>query len=435
MNSLATKLVRRYQQTVALLTVMLLVGCSTSTFESHTPTETLAERTPSPIVTSSPIVASPTIEETVLPPENILQYQLLEISPELPSDVKPTDSLVIWSDPLQLIRFGPQVHLETIPGVDRNANCLTTSPDGKWLAYCPVSNDSPTGQLLVVQSADGHQQKKIPLDMYLHNVGAYGFPPWLDNQHLIFLRLVPNEYPHEGYPIVVINPFTGKHSKLVSNYPDFQRSPAGPAGHMDFGYSDLVYDPSLNLVIYPSAIGGSYIVLWDRQAKSALAKVEVAIGYYPLWSPDAKQFVVPLLVPKQSDNIIEEWFRVSRDGQVEQLTHFGDFFVSSEVSAEYSWSPDSQKLAFWLDVSPSLCSGMNLAILDIPSKQVTNTCIPGRPGYPLSPIWSLDNRFIAVVSSGKDSRQAILVDAKESQAFDITNITDGSLPLGWLVSP
>jgi hypothetical protein len=435
MNSLTTKFLQRYRQTVALLVFIFLISCSTNTVESPTATASPAECTSSPISTSSLIIESPTVEETVLPPENILHYRIFEISPELPIDIKPTESLVIWSDPLQLIRFEPQVHLETIPGVDPESNCLTISPDGNWLAHCPMSNDSPTGQWLIIQSADGHQKNKVPVEIYLHNVGAYGFPPWLDNQHLAFLRIVPNEYPREGYPIVIINPFTEKYLKLVSNYPDLQQSMAGPAGRLDFGYSDVVYDPSLNLVIFPSAIGGSYIVLWDRQSKSALAKIEGAIGYYPLWSPDAKQFVVPLQSSKQNDIIFEEWFRVSRDGQVEQLTHFEDFFVSSKVGSEYSWSPDSQKLAFWLDVSPTLCSGMNLALLDISTKQITNTCIPSRPSYPLSPIWSLDSRYIAVVSSGSSSRQTILVDTKESQAFDITAITDGSLPLGWLTSP
>ncbi len=408
---------------------------------TQSPQETISAPLPTsintqPISTPSPMPDAPVPEKTILPPENILKFQPFEIAPELPQDVRPTEALVIWSDPLQLLHFEPEVHLETIPAVDPDANCLSASPDGKWLAYCPVSNDSPTGQWLIVRSADGKQQKKVPLDLHLDYLGSYGFP-WLDNQHLAFLQIQPDNHPPEGYPIVIINPFNKEQSKLDSNYPGLQRSPSGPAGNLDLGHSDVVYDPSLNLVIFPSAIDGSYLVLWDRQSKAVLAKVDGAVGYYPLWSPDAEQFVVPLLPPKESENIIVEWFRVSRDGQVDQLTHFGDYFMSAEIDSEYRWSPDGRKLAFWLKVSPGLCSGPNLAVLDISTRQVMDTCVSGQSGYAATPgpIWSLDSRYIVVVIQNLNVRQTILVDTKRGQAFDITNITGDSLPIGWLVSP
>ncbi len=437
MSLVTIKLLKTRHLAAFLLAIMMLVNCSPSSVESQqaTATEKLAEtqfvlNSPAAPI-SSPSVEPPIAEKTTLPPENILKFQPLEIVSELPPNIQPTDALVIGSEPLKLLHFEPQVHLETIPEVDPDANCLATSPDGKWLAYCPVSDDSPTGQWLIVQSADGNQQKKVPLGIYLWYLGSYGFP-WLDNQHLAFLRIVPNEYPREGYPVVIINPFTGKQSELISNYPGFQRSPAGPAGHLDLGHSDVVYDPSLNLVIYPSAIGSSYLVLWDRQSKTVLAKVERAVGYYPLWSPDAKQFVVPLLPPREDENIVEEWFRIGRDGQVDQLTHFGDYFISAEMGSGYSWSPDGQKLAFWLDVSPGLCSGPNLAILDISTRQVIDTCILGNT---LTPIWSLDSRYIVIENLNLKTQHTVLVDAQQGQAFDITDITESSLPIGWLVSP
>lgn len=436
MNLVATRLLKGCHQAALLLAIMLLASCSPRTSESQQATATQNhQETPvvlssPPTSTSSPEANLPTSAETVLPPEDILKFQPFEITPQLPSHIKTAGTLVMWQDSLQLLHFEPQTHVEIIPGIDPESSCLTTSPDGKWLAHCHFSNESPTGQWLFVESANWQQQKRIPIDIDLVD----GSHLWLDNQHLVFTR-VQGENGPQGYPMVVISPFTDKHVKLASNYPSFQLSPSGPPGTMAFTQSDVVYDPSLNLVIFPFAIEGSYIVLWDRQSQSVLAKVNGAIGYYPLWSPDVSQFLVPLLSPKQSGNPVVEWFVVSRGGRVEQFTHFGDYFQTSEIGNGYNWSPDGQKLAFWLDISPSLCSGLNLALLDIVTKQVTDTCIPNLADVALPPIWSLDSRYVVVTNASAKSRHLIIVDTVEGRAFDITNMAQGAQPIGWLVSP
>lgn len=338
MNRLAKKCLRTLQYTRVLLIVGLLAGCSPRIVESQQAivTETSAE--PQVILTFPPTsipsaeVETPITEMTTLPPESILKFQPFEITSGSLLDTKAAGVLVTGGAPIQLVRFVPQVKVETITGIDPAASCLSTSPDGKWLACWQDSAESPAGRWLTVESASGQQQIKILLDLDLITFGDY---LWLDNQRLIFPIVHDRNGPQDAYPMIVINPFTKEQVKLDSNYPDIYLSPLGPQSGMDLGYSDVVYDPSLNLVIYPSAIGRSYLVLWDRKSNSILAKIGESIGYYPLWSPDAKQFVVPLLVPKGSGKIVEEWFRVSRDGQVEQLTHFGDYFASAQMGR--SW--------------------------------------------------------------------------------------------------
>jgi len=417
-----------------LMAIAFLESCSAST---GVPTSLFANPTitPTRIPTEQPVTFTPepslTASVTPPPPENILKFQRFQIVSDLPADIKPAGALVFWSEPLQLLHFEPQIHMETIQRINSDGLCFSTSPDGKWLAYCQFSDESPKGQWLFVESADWQQQKRIPIDTSLAHFGPH---LWLDNEHLIFTRIQGDHRPR-AFSMVAINPFTEEQFELYSNYPNLLLSPAGPEGRMDFAESDVVYDPSLDLVIFPSSVGGVYIVLWDRQSKSILAKVNGAVGYYPLWSPDAQQFAVPLLYPLGGETILEEWFRVSRDGQVEQLTHFSDYFTSAEFGPGYSWSPDGQKLAFWLDVSPSLCPGLNLAILDIPTKQVTDSCIHDLPGYGPPPIWSLDGRYIVVVHGNTRPRQTLLVDIEQSQAFNITEKTQGARPIGWLISP
>lgn len=433
-DAIKTLLTTRVLISVILL---LLSSCSvaeTSTKDPIRTTETTEIPTSALTIPSTtvPTKAAPTL--TPSPLEHILNFQQFEITSEIPADLRPDDALVIWSEPLQLLRFEPDIHRETIIGIDPNAGCFSTSPDGKWLSYCPQSSDSPTGQWLIVESADGQVQKKVPMDLRLIYFGAY---QWLDNQRLTFPLIQVEHQP--AYPVVVINPFTGEQVKLSSDYPGLQLSPSGTATSMDFNFSDVVYDPSLEHVIFPSWGGEhNYIVLWNRQSNSEVARVEnhsQVFGHYPLWSPDATQFAVPVVNTIRGDHIIEEWYSVSREGQVEQLTHFGDYFSDSDIGSASKWSPDGRKLAFWLEVSPSLCPGLNLAVLDLDTKQVTNTCIFGNSDYAPPPIWSLDSRYIVVVNARTESRQTILVDIEGDRAFDITNITEGLLPIGWLVSP
>jgi hypothetical protein len=377
-----------------------------------------------PTLTPSPV--EPTATSTFrLPPESILRYQPLEITPDLPSDVKPTGALLVWGKPPQLLHFDPQVWLEDLPAI--GTYCLLTSPDGNWLAYNRFSDDSPTGQWLIVESADQQQEKRVPMDTGVQSFCA----TWLDNQRLIY-PLIRKEW--EMRPMVVINPFTGEQLELSSDYPDIQPDPGGFTGSLQFGNSDVVYDPTLDLVVYPQWGPQSYLVVWNRQTQTVVAKVKDLgpMEHVPKWSSDGKQLAVAVTyrTEKQLDHFIEEWFSVSRDGHVERLTHFGDYFVNARIGTA-NWSPDGQKLAFWLETSPSLCPGVNLAILEMATRQVTNTCVPtlGYDGW--TPLWSLDSRYIAVANTEVSPYQTILVDFEQGRAF---NLPYGS-PIGWLALP
>ncbi|MBN2148097.1 MAG: hypothetical protein JW726_11950 [Anaerolineales bacterium] len=361
-----------------------------------------------------------------MPSENILVYRPLEIASTLAPDVKPAGALLVETDTLNLLHFDPQVTVE--PFELGSGSDLSASPDGKWLAYVQLSDSSPTGQWLIVESADRQQQYRIPIQMNLLYSGSY---QWLDNQRLIF-TLFEVDGP---CPMVVINPFTGEQIELASDYPDLKRSPAGSQGSMAFNISDVVYDPSLNLAVYPQYGYGqpSYIVIRDRQSNSVLAKIEdkSIFEHYPLWSPNGTRLAVAVKDQQEGEKSIDEWFLVSREGEVEQATHFGDYFTKATIGPFNKWSPDNQKLAFWLETNTGPCEGANLAILDIATRQVTNTCVPSELNTYI-PIWSLDSRYIVVINENEDPGQSILIDYEQSRAFDITAY---GYPVGWLGLP
>jgi Tol biopolymer transport system component len=421
-----------------LFVIFVLVACTPATISEVKLTATKVVVAPTatatdliPTITTTPIKPTMTVTPA-LPPREVLIYDPFKMVPDLPVGERPKDALLFTSVDVSsfILHFDPMIHAEALPK-STEAGCVSTSPDGKWLAFCPLSKDSPTGQWLIVESYDLKQQRKVPMDMGL----IYFDNNWLDSQRLIFplIGTAKTDQPRP-YSMVVINPFTGSQQELSSNYPDLRLSPAGSKYSLEFGSSDVVYDPSLSLVVYPEYGLKAYYVLWDRQRGSVLAKVEDRyVAQYPLWSSDGKQLAIVVDGNKDLKKFHQDdWFRVSREGQVERLTHFADYFQTAEIGAA-NWSPDGQKLAFWLGTDPGLCMGQNLAILDVQTHQVIDTCIPGLPNVFQSPVWSLDSRFVAILSMEKDnSTRIILVDIEKGSAYQIPDIVDGR-PAGWLV--
>jgi hypothetical protein len=419
-----------YQGCLLLMATVLLTGCASPIRVSPTiPVTSPVVITTTPTHLPSATV-QPTSTLTPLPSENILKFQPFEIRTDLPPYLDTAGALLleIRDSPPKLLYFTPKIKLETIPGLT-DEGCLSTSPDGKWLTQCTFAG---TNSVLIIQTVDGQDQRKIPLIPYASILYEY---PWLNNQQLLFTAF--HEEGQAAAAMVVANPFTGQQTELDSNYPHLVRSPDGPAGTMAFNLADVVYDPSLKLVVYPSSGERSFITVWNRQSKSVITKFESGTNSYPLWSPDGKQLAISTSTHYINDKWLQvsEWFLISQEGQVEQLTHFGDYFTTAEISFFSKWSPDGKKLAFWLETSPSLCAqGPQLAVLDITTKQVTNTCLAGTSSISMvsTPIWSLNSQYIVT----ENEKQKFLVDIKQELTFDITRFfPDASVAIGWLALP
>jgi len=428
-----------------LLVVALLVSCSpemvpTPFTESSTPTiplspaatlEPVATLPSQPMPSLTPTLVKPAATNTATrPPEFVFRYQSLDISPSLPVNVPLTGALVILDDPHYILNL-EQGSKQELP---EKTLCFSTSPDGQWLAYCQYEEE-----VLIIQSANGQEVITLPVgeDWWLSGSA------WLDNQRLVFNLFWKDETEIKSIrPVVVVNPFTGETLELASDYPDLKpRITGAGGGTMHFNYSTVVYHPSLNnLVIYPKTTAdGAFVTLWDRQAEEVLASVRDLgeFGRLPLWTPDGSEFVVAVIHQggKATDEFrafIEEWFSVTSAGEIQQLTHFGNFFDHVEIY-NAKWAPDGQRLAFWLRTIPSECGeGQYLAVLERETSQVTNYCIFGSIYDAHPPVWSLDGKYIAVGSNDGIIRQVILVSIEEGWA---AQISEDVTPVGWLVSP
>lgn len=398
---------------------------------SLSPKATVAESTvPSttPQITPSQVASTPHNKSTS--EAGGVQFEALKLLAGLPPDVSLSGNLVVGAQPSYLLDLAHGTQITLGNGVA----CLGTSPDRRWVSYCRSTDNSTTHVLLTVESADGQQVKK---SLIPNNWFWLGQVSWLGNQHLAFNVDKPKGDRTTNYSVGVIDPFSGGQQVIASEYPELITwTISGVSPTTPFPYSSVVYDPSLNLVVYPQQTkdGLWYIVLWNRIAKQGLAQVEdvAGFGHLPIWSPGADQFVAvadPNGSPRDHQ-YHDEWYSVTRRGQVTRLTHFGDNFNMALIDTA-NWSPDGTELAFWVELNPSPCKpGQNLARLVLATLEVTDYCVYGLDYPPVRPpVWSPDDRYLIVESN---QSQMLLVDTQQNWVAP-TGIS--GLVEGWLAAP
>jgi Tol biopolymer transport system component len=369
----------------------------------------MATSTSVPTATSTPIAGAP-IERCV------------EILPDFPEGGVPSGTLVIkMSEGLSLLNFRQQT-TRLIPG---SFEGVGTSPDGKWLAYASRYNN---GSELIVESLNG--EKKVPLFPYDRMWFIFG-NPWVGNEWLSYLIWDGGL----GLKTVAINPFTSEQKLLLPDYPNFIDYYNGQGGvPLYFGYSNVVYDPSLRFVVYPKETDyGLYAALWDREASREIAKVFTWGGFLPspLWFPDSHAFVVTGLSNKEST---QEWFMVGIDGKIHQLTHFGDQYTKYEFGDFASLSPDGHYLAFGLShEGDSSLNSPELIILDLTTLNAFNTCIT----FGSNSIWSPDSQYLVIQHPDTNQKRpsVVVLNVDTGWAASIFPKDDEyRRPVGWLDS-
>jgi hypothetical protein len=436
-----------------LLAVIMFSGCSQAEI-SHTPISTIdlpvSPSAPPELVMKTTLqpsaTSTPFTEETIIagqpnqPPGDILKLVSLEVAPGLPSQANPPGTLLLmgYGDDRSIrLNFTQKTMLE----FPESQRCFSTSPDGRWLAYC-LQEEEPSSEFLVVERFDGLERVSLPLDREWED---FGKTRWIDNQQLVFILWDHTQEYSAIMPVVIVNPFTREITELVSDYPYMKSSGRGPGGiNMDFVISTVIYHPSLDLVVYPKRTNdGCFVVLWDRRLQHPVVEVRdlYCFTHIPVWSPNDEQLAIAL-IPEggiQSDERsrnVHEWFTISREGDVQQLTHFTDFFEGSFIESPASWSPDGQRLAFWLTTNPSLCvEEEQLAVLEVKSRQVNYYCLSGSAVISYNfPVWSPDSRYIALEAFREGKPMVVLLDIEQDWAAQIAEvqITDKLEPAGWL---
>lgn len=297
---------------------------------------------------------------------------------------------------------------------------FAASPDGKWLAY----NTYPPDPTAFIQSADGQQKKRFP-EPWNDNIAIIG---WLDNQQIALLHFT-DQSPFST--TVILNPFTGSWNEYrledLNNY-----ALSMGARNLYFESSNLMPDPSQRLIVYPQQY--DFITLWDKKTERVLATFQDHghFNHDPLWSIDGADFVMVIVSRSGVDQRMGDFFRVSNQGEVQQITNFKDMLDYVYIKNERR-SPDGKQVAFWVRTEPGIGAGKWAVMnLETPTQLF---CVEGAEAISIwsSPIWSPDSRYVIVANlDGSRDGPVILMDTQERRA---TEIAKDAVPFGWLVEP
>ena len=408
---------------------------STSTIAPILPTQTL----------------SPTISSTYIPPVSSdfnLKYQCLEIDPDFPPEAEVTGTLALRHrrDPPLLWNIETDEKIYFRSSETEKVWLHDSTPDGNWLAYETIISDKPApegkiiSKTLFISNSDGEQYLSIPWEADWSYTAF-----WLDNEYLVI--------PLDGEPlkpVLIMNPFTGEREVYPPDYPDIISVDA-PFDWGESSFTLSVFDPQRTRVVYPSRYEDlekwSYVI-WDIESQETIAEIPFPAqwSYPPRWSPGGEHFI---LANMEMENLLkqyypndprpgDEFFLISRDGEVAQITNFVEKFDQSINIYHYRWSPDGRYIAFWLDTNEytdAYEADGELAVLDIRTNQVTIYCIRGEfaSGGGEPPVWAPNSQQLLVKSVNEEGESSVvLIDISQGYAVEIIK---EYTPIGWIVTP
>ena len=126
---------------------------------------------------------------------------------------------------------------------------------------------------------------------------------------------------------------------------------------------------------------------------------------------------------------------ITKNGQVSQLTHLYDSFREILNIQNLRWSPDGEKIAFWLSDGNG---NATLMVANANTGDVTNYCILNvfQNKFPIfvpAPIWSPDGKYLMVENRySADNNNLLILDLLNNVAFPIA---ENANPVGWMVTP
>jgi hypothetical protein len=404
-------------------------------------------RTPTPaeIPSSTPppttALPSTTPSDTPTPtPDSGVIQNCLTIQPTLPEGPGYT-GMIAFEDAFPgysgIALYDVQVNKVT--RIASDGTYLAVSPDRSLFAIKDISENQ-----LKIFSPDGKRIKAFPWKENWRWIER-----WLDNQNILIAMLEIKELTGDLVSppkVLLFNPFTGLSQTLIPDFPEIDTG-ISSSDWPWLRFSETIYSPDLKRVVYPGIIdlypgrldAGMGYILYGIPEKKKLAQIPNLYWQNPpAWSPDGSMFI---MVGNG------EFYLVGYDGAISKITHLNPDLDLEKgtgfryLADYYSWSPDSQHVAFWL--SPFGTDRYTLAVLDTHSGEITDYCIPAGGdglyswGYTtLYPVWSPDGKKLVVAANFRPKwehgNDVILVDLEKKTSFKVTS---DNFPYGWLVSP
>jgi hypothetical protein len=332
-----------------------------------------------------------------------------------------------WHLDGQVFLDGPDCLLDLQNG---STNCIPDilepvfSPNGSYMAYYDLKQEKIT-----IKDPQNNEITDIPDLAWPVNSAQ-----WLNNEYLALNHYV-EEYGFET--LVILNPFTTEKRVLLPEYPDF-RFKSTPAFQWEgYLFSKLVPNQTLTHLVYPTE--NFELVLWDLEKDLEVQHLyRMDFENTPWWSPDGTRFITSVPIKQKAYdgstliNIDDglpyvggnELVAVDMEGNKKRLTYFTTEGKAKEY--RYNWSPDGQKVAFWLQLGDQ--SDWEFVILDTKTEDVINYCIHSFD--PSSIYWSMDGNQLATTIGISDLQdEVVIIDISRNTIY---KIAEDAIVRGWM---
>ena len=306
------------------------------------------------------------------------------------------------------------------------------SSDGKWLSY-----QDPTNFILFVEPAK-NLQKNDPSQRIEWKKSLHFLEGWFNDSSLVLTRRPEGK---QFLSTVIFNPFSGEeHEFVLEDLPNYKYFKAGGVGAYMFGHSNIMPDPSLTMLVYPGLTNdgqSANIILWDIVNKVVLVKLDKFYEFIyndPLWSRDGSNFLIMNVRPEPDLGI--EWFQVSRNGSVKQITNFSKFLKDRPDIAKAARSPDGNYLAFQIQYDWQDQISTKYLVIDLRPNELEGFCIDSVPideGENQAPVWSPDSRFLAISNTRVNSIGDLLIVDVHTMKLDKLTLDEHAI--GWIEKP
>lgn len=318
---------------------------------------------------------------------------------------------------------------------------IATSPDSQKFAYINQKNQ------LLISDSDGEI-----LEILQGTVNWTGVVAWMNDETiLIQSMLIENGKIYPPASILRYDTKTEDKFEYIPDYPDIAPLAGGVPNWGVNSFTLTVYNYRFSRVVYPAWNNDDDgpVILMDIENKREILRLhgnDFDYGGGPVWLKDDSAFLVAVFPVYKSwrektyfnftDNIPYkggyELALISLDGKVKRLTYLTREFIAGEEGI--SLSPNNTKVAFWLNLNYTPAdrnASRQLAILDIPSGEITNLCIPGGD-FPYPPVWSPDENFLLVTVSNaiRNESNVYVIDLENSKA---KMIAGNAIAVGWLI--
>jgi hypothetical protein len=311
---------------------------------------------------------------------------------------------------------------------------IIISPNRKLAAMTMLTRIHPsqTTKLLIVD-AMGVVKKEFAWKSEWGRITA-----WLDDHRILIAKqadLKLSIYNPEA--VILLDIDAGEDSEIQAIYPDLNQ-----VEYVNWNLINYIYSPDLTRVMYPTSKVDpgyvNYVALWDIENEQVLATlpVELTETSLPQWSPDGSQILISGLAAKPGENSTvwrgQELFTIDTDGKVTQLTHFTDYYPGTIAIEKYTWSPDGQNIAFWLQTEQM--KQPQLVTFNVSSGKAINHCISALPFHAASkPIWSPLGDYLVIdhQESLNAVSQTLLMNIPQNA---VAQIAEGITPVGWMTT-